>query len=182
MDGTRSELIFRSVCIQADQVCIRPLVQSGRMAVGYRALGDQGRLKRVFIWLGYGRTQSRRTGSPKHELKLRFRVRAPRQEPITDGGLDDFSRVFSRRDRNVHFLRARRGKSCQTEVCWTMTRGQDNISGTDLSAGVTNCAVIAAIGLDSAAVGIHRINFRNSLGSKRVGSFEQNASIAEHVG
>src|ERR1700686_3993252 len=128
MDGTRSELIFRSVCIQAEQVCIRPVVQSGGMAVGYRALGDQCRLNSVLSLLGYDRTQNRRARSPKHELKLRFRVRAPGQEPITRAGLDYFAGVLSGGRRDLHFLSVRRRESSETEVCCSMTRRKDNIS------------------------------------------------------
>src|ERR1700722_2840483 len=43
-------------------------------------------------------------------------------------------------------------------------------------------AVIAAIGLDSTAVGVYGVNFRNGVAAERVCGFEENASVVENIG
>ena len=60
--------------------------------------------------------------------------------------------------------------------------GKDDIATCILFAGVTVGTVIAAIGFDSAAIGVDGVEFRFCASSERIDSFEEHASVAKDIG
>ena len=81
---------------------------------------------------------------------------APGQQHHALDGFGNVSRVFTRRYRHANLLRA-----CGREAREPMRRGEDDVPRMTLTAGMPCVAMVAAVRLHPAAVGINRIQLRS---------------------